>query len=441
MGSFYRIITSNGLLSIGYKNDHKDIHLHSFYAPDIEAERFIGSKKDELDEKEIILVYGIGLGYHLKELEKYLKKQHQVHVIEMNTDLLDYLDEGIFSLSEFRKKGYQFCISDNLETVNNYLLNILTHNDIYNISFIIHRPSLKIIPENCNPIESLLEELEIKRDSFNRFRDLMRTNFYDNIKNINNYYTFDFNFSGLRNKPFIIIASGPSLDKNKDLLWYFKGKVITIAVGSALKPLINSGFYPDCFIITDPQPAVYNQIKGIELNIPMLFFPTVSPEVINSYKGKKVILFQKGYNLSEEYARKMAVKTIATGGSVTTSALEVALQSGANPVIFTGLDLAYTDGVSHAEGTSHQNDLPNPQGVRVKGIDGKNLITGRNLYIYLRYIENRIRQADGVRFIDSTEGGAFIQGTEVRPLEEVLRILEEQKEEVKFPEECLIKKW
>lgn len=55
----------------------------------------------------------------------------------------------------------------------------------------------------------------------------------------------------------------------------------------------------------------------------------------------------------------------------------------------------------------------------VQDIYGTMVPTGKNLDIYRKAIEKKIEKTKGVRFIDVTEGGAEIRGTERLPLAEV----------------------
>lgn len=51
------------------------IHLHSIYDPEKEAKDLIQENLGMLCQKKAILVFGLGLGYHLKELVGFLKNQ------------------------------------------------------------------------------------------------------------------------------------------------------------------------------------------------------------------------------------------------------------------------------------------------------------------------------------------------------------------------------
>lgn len=82
------------------------------------------------------------------------------------------------------------------------------------------------------------------------------------------------------------------------------------------------GIEPDYVIITDPKPYVHKQIERMENStVPMILLSTAFAQVARDYKGKKYILYQKGFDVAERYAKEKKYQMVETGGSVTTTAL------------------------------------------------------------------------------------------------------------------------
>ena len=67
------------------------VHLHSIYNPEREAEGFVTGSEEQLKKSNKVLVFGLGMGYHLTKIEARLKSlyqnDYQVFVIEPNSDL------------------------------------------------------------------------------------------------------------------------------------------------------------------------------------------------------------------------------------------------------------------------------------------------------------------------------------------------------------------
>ncbi len=68
------------------------VHLHSIYNPEREASGFVTNQMENLKTSNHILIFGLGFGYHIKEVEAKMKALHpkgyRIFVIEPNIDIL-----------------------------------------------------------------------------------------------------------------------------------------------------------------------------------------------------------------------------------------------------------------------------------------------------------------------------------------------------------------
>jgi hypothetical protein len=229
-----------------------------------------------------------------------------------------------------------------------------------------------------------------------------------------------------------------------------------IAVDTVLTPLLRSGIVPDfvvtldagffnaldfrvCFIGHSP-PGDIHLVADIVSHplIPShwggpLFFSsttTESGDMDQSQPGALPLL---------EHCRGSFphFDSLACGGSISTTAIELALLMGARPVYVTGLDLSYTDFKTHVNSTPQYDELYRAANrldtlhtAMIRGIGGRELerlpaIEGRadedaamSDFVfsgYLRWIENR-RQYRG-RVVNCTARGVAIPGINHRRLE------------------------
>ena len=213
-----------------------------------------------------------------------------------------------------------------------------------------------------------------------------------------------------KDKAVVIVGAGPSVDSQLDRLRKYRDKITVFATGHITRRLVNEGIIPDAVIITDPQPLMYKQIDGVNLNgIPMILLSTASSSVIDYYNGSIYVAYQSGYELAEIKAKEIGATLFETGGSVTTTALDIALRFGASKIIFVGVDLAYTGGYSHASGEGRK--VGNIDGLRqVRSNTGGMVYTSKNLDIYRKWIERRIEGVMDTKFYNTGEG-AVIKGT------------------------------
>ena len=217
----------------------------------------------------------------------------------------------------------------------------------------------------------------------------------------------------------MIVGAGPSVNQELQSLKKYRNNITIFATGHIAGTLLKEGIIPDVIIITDPQPHMYQQVKGLNTkNIPLILLSTASASVLDYYEGPVYIAYQNGYRKAEEVAEKMWVKAFETGGSVTTTALDIALQFEAQKVIFVGVDLAYTGGNSHAEGVGRRiTDTANLR--KVISCSGEEVYTSKNLDIYRKWIERRIADQKDV-LIYNTGNGARIEGAPCRTWDEMM---------------------
>ena len=223
----------------------------------------------------------------------------------------------------------------------------------------------------------------------------------------------------IKNQSAVIVAAGPTLEQEMENLRDVQEEVIIISVGTVAKKLIERGIIPDYIVITDAWEQMYKQIESIEEEeIPLLLLSTASADIVTHYKGPSYIVYQEGYPLAERKAKENNYKLFQVGGSVTTLALDIAIQSGAEKIILLGADMAYVGEKTHA--FSQEGNIRMQEGMReVPCVDGGTVYTGKNLDIYRRWIENRIHGLKGVVVYNASHG-ARIAGTKEMTLKMAL---------------------
>lgn len=400
--------TSSGELTLSRCMKEMKFYFHSNVSPKWEG--FLLSESWYEIEKDDYYVYGLGLGYGVLEL---LKKSQFVRVTVLETDLdILYMALSVNDFSNYISSGRLHIVYDsNFQAIVSYLKNI-TNESV----FVIHSPSMKNIMNV--KIKELLENYFVQYNSMKNQYELLQGNFKRNV--LRHDPSVEELKEVFEEKTVYIVAAGPSLDKNFIQLKEVKDGII-IATGTVFRKLINSGIKPDYFIVTDANPRVYAQIEGLEKKeIPMIYLSTANYRFAANYKGMKYIIYQNGFDSAEFFAKENGCMLFETGGSVSTTALDISLRLGCKKVVFLGLDLAYPDGYVHAEGTSRRKLATNDSLRSVNDIHGKQVQTSKSLMIYKDWIENRIKNCKSVEIIDATEGGAKINGTLVKTLQEVI---------------------
>lgn len=391
--------TSSGLPTLAIETEEERYYLHSNHR--VENEAFLLAKSWYDFEKDMYIVYGLGLGYHIIQLanlddnisiEVYESDINIINLACMFADLKDIIERSNISL-----------IYD-----PSYIKLIDRVSDLKdNEEFLMHYPSLRNIKDSR--VKEELDAYFIEQSSVRNQLHLLNGNFKHNIKNYD--YSVDELKEEFKDKDLYIIAAGPSLDKNFKKLKDVGENGIILATGTVFRKLIKEGIVPDYVIVTDANKRVLAQIRGLEDNtVPMLLLSTAYKGFAMKYKGDKYIIMQKGYSKAENFARAEGLELYETGGSVSTTALDIGIRLACRRIIFFGLDLAYTDDYVHASDTSRRDLLDSSDLIEVSDVYGNLVKTTKALNIYRKWIEARIKDVRDIEIIDATEGGAKIKG-------------------------------
>ena len=230
-----------------------------------------------------------------------------------------------------------------------------------------------------------------------------------------------------RDIPAIIVAAGPSLNKNIKELKRAKGKAFIIAVDTAIKPLASEKIIPDMFAIVDGRKPLELINTEDAKKIPLLTSISAANSVLSFHTGKK-FFYNEGYVYinSMFYRNGESFETVACGGSVATSAFALAFMIGIDTIILVGQDLALTGNKTHADGTFQEKmeTIDTSHSIMVPGNIQKEVPTRGDFKMYLEWYNQYIKDCKEYRkqfkVINATEGGAKIDGTEVMTLKDAI---------------------
>ncbi|MCI8482846.1 MAG: motility associated factor glycosyltransferase family protein [Lachnospiraceae bacterium] len=230
-----------------------------------------------------------------------------------------------------------------------------------------------------------------------------------------------------RDIPGIVIAAGPSLNKNIQELKKAKGRAFIVAVDTAIKPLLDAGILPDMFAIVDGKKQFSLVEREEAKEIPLVTSLNAASDVLDYHTGMK-FFYNEGFTFADTILMKheKAWGGVSTGGSVATSAFSLLHKIGLKRIILVGQDLAYTGHKSHADGTFEKvmKEETDRKYIMVEGNEEKEVPTTLVLQSYLEWYNQhikRIREVDQeFRVINATEGGAKIDNTEIMTLQEAI---------------------
>jgi hypothetical protein len=254
----------------------------------------------------------------------------------------------------------------------------------------------------------------------------------------------------VQNKPVIVVAAGPSLDRNVHLLKEAQSKCLIICVDTALRTLRANDIAPHIVVSNDPTELNVHHFEGVEFaqDAILAFDPELYAPIARSWPGRRLVLNLEKAAFTRWMERAVApFGMVPKGISVGNAAFYLASALGADPIVFVGLDLAFDakGGRTHTQGSAlhreHQaieegadkaelgpriqSDAMNESIVWVDGVNGGQVPTSKIMSMYLRQFVEAIAQSNA-RVIDATEGGALIEGTELLSLQQTLDQIDPQ---------------
>ncbi len=410
------ITTKTNEITCQFIFNNKRILLHSLYNPQKEAQEFVRSHIEQIRSKKKIIVYGLGCGYHISEIiEATRDTKQEIEVWDFNVEFYNFVKNEKQIVNLLNNARITLYVDDNQQQIMNQWKRFDDQRDY----LIIHPASLIIIPESLYEFKNILETFKVNVNSMLMHQDKLKEHFDINVKKAK------IDRQGLLNGlletvPIVLVAAGPSLQKNIENLKKYQDKIFIGCVGTALVPLLTNNIMPDFFMLTDPLDSLSNQFSTVDFEkqkmTPLFYLGTVSPMVISMYAGAKIMLLQEGLTEAEKLAEDCSAALIKTGGSVATTLLDCLIQMGAKQLCFVGQDLAYSNKQTHSVGTANYTTISDNCLQMLMELDdyflkGK-VYAPKNLYIYKMWIENYIREHSDIQFFNATQGGAYIQGCE-----------------------------
>jgi SAM-dependent methyltransferase len=237
--------------------------------------------------------------------------------------------------------------------------------------------------------------------------------------------------SGLfKDVPAIVVGAGPSLDANLAALGTLQGRALLVAVDTAVRPLLAAGIQPHLVVSVDPSEANARHLNDLpdRRGLWLVGEGSLASSVFPQFAGRTFVYRVSNHEPWPWLAEQGADRTkLQTWGSVLTTAFDLALRAGCNPIVFAGSDLSYTDGLQYCRNTVYEPDwspfptnaeratefakyLETRPHVTHRDIRGREVITAPH---FLQFRDWIVAQADSVaprRIVNGTGAGILYGG-------------------------------
>lgn len=447
------------------------VRLHSSYNPEREAYNAV--TQAALLEKSAVVFLGCGLGYHLTQLADYLtassgENKHsqqtpsskKIILIEPNAEYFFAALALLDWTSVFRIEKLVLAIGCPQEN----LIPLLEDSEHINIgstgvsdSYFFDIPAFTAHAQDyfCG-VRTLIQRNKTKNDinaaTYKKFSKLWIRNSKNNLENITRCSTVkqflqeEKAFAQAQKDSYykrdcLIVAAGPSLEKilpfMKELQKYFT----IICVETALRALLRLKVQPDFIILTDPQYYAYRHIAGLSAPGSILVCPLSVYPAVFRFNCREILLCSDFFPISTFFEKQLGeFGNLGAGGSVASSAWNLAYQLKAQRIFLAGLDLSFPSKQIHIKGSSAEQTFHTKANRLISAeksscasmysanpeyglsYNGKKVLTDSRMKMFAWWFESRLAACPDVKTFTLCPESLKIPGVEVADIEEVLNI-------------------
>lgn len=307
------------------------------------------------------------------------------------------------------------------------------------------------------PLTPLQERMASMHHTVVSFGPRWTTQAVENVPIIARHPTVEALDGAFKDKPCVIVAPGPSLDSNIELLREAQGKAVIVAYARVLEKLVglDPPIYPDIVVVLDPLDLSF-QWRGVDASRIGALVPGVSCHPFLYHMGVPRLFTFSGNPDVEVWLHEVLGAErmfLNTSCGVATSTASLVLRMQCNPVIWMGQDLSFPKGRMYAKGTPDgEGVLGEPEGpddtkvpvhgmsehahrltdtgqallttvprlVRVPGYYGGQVRTQPAFSWTRDWLIDAMAQHPEIDFYNATEGGCHLKGAKHWPMRRVL---------------------
>lgn len=424
---FETLSAKNGEKYMNVRTPDGCFRLNSNYRPGDEARRYADGVKLPADGA-ILLMFGIGSGYHLRALLERMPQDGMILLYEPSSELYHYAvkeyalttllsDRRIFLLLGGKNERDIYAILDEKIHWSNAAKQV----------FVVHPAYEKLFPKELALFEEIIRNNNVRiytnRNTEMHFGEAIAENTVHNLKYVPEAGMIsDLKGKFPKNMPAVLVSAGPSLDKNVEQLKEAKGRVFILAVDTALRTLKKHGVVPDATVTLDPLILEKYFEETDFADVPVFAKIQSNYKILAGHKAEKIWFDSHAYVKQFYKSIGRDVNDYHAGPSVATAAFTICAALGFRRIILIGQDLAYMGDVTHAGGEKMAIQAEEDNITYVEGVNGDFVKTRHDWLQYLHWFERVIQEVKGeIEVIDATEGGALIHGAIPMTLEQAIK--------------------
>ncbi|MEM5948585.1 6-hydroxymethylpterin diphosphokinase MptE-like protein [Spirochaetia bacterium 38H-sp] len=402
--------------------------VYSKYSPDKEAARLI--KEANLEKADVCVFFGLGGGYHVEE---FLNRNRTADAI-----IIEPLFENLYEIAGLR--DFSFLMQG--ERVSFFTYDMLDEKSFFSVILSYPDSGIYFFSLNAyknyyqdkykhifNLTERIKKARNTNRNTAKKFGRRWIRNTLRNLPLFIDAHGLEL-LSGRLAYPAILLGAGPSLDLLSPHISMLRERTFIIATDTSIRWCRQNGVIPDIVITVDPQYWNSRHLDYVDKsNCLLVTDPAVYPSVLHK-EGLSALFINSALPLVSFFSRWTGFKmSLAAGGSVTTSAWDLARLCGADIIMMAGVDLGFPQRRLYYKGalveeyslvkssrlrSPHDNIIPVyfDAGLRREKCDTGYTYTNSRMEVYKTWFEIEVGKTVFPRTVRISKGGVDIKGIE-----------------------------
>ncbi len=380
-----------------------------------------------IEAYDTVIFHGMGLGYGPLAALKLFRPPPRLIVIESEPAIFDLALHlvDLRSLLQYKRLDLFVGADQNPDNIisrcNDYVCfgtpRILAHPlyaSIFKESFISFN-------------EQLQSAVGRARDIYGTARKFGRRLLTNSIENLPSFFggaSLGSLAGKLEGIPAVCVAAGPSLDKALGSLAKIQDRALIVACDSAVAALLRHHIIPHMVVTVDLHENNFEKIRPVldQLRKSALVFGLESnPDIVRAIPSRRRIGITADSRIYQTWiAPRWNLKAKLTGyNSVGMASIALANALGCTPIALVGMDLAIGGTDSHSKHAANHYQIDPSKSFKVDGVRGIPVSSLPQWTAERIQLEKTISDLK-LKVIDTSIGGAFIEGSEIKTLSEFL---------------------
>lgn len=431
--------TKVGTKTLKFVEGKSGFYIHSKYNPIRESEAIVNKFLDEneIDANTHVVFLGLGMGYLVDD---FLKKKQQItfSIYEPFVESFKvYLSHR--SLMDLPLKNLKYLgTGETTEEFKDFLIQVMKSVEKKIVIFqlpVYERNYTSMIQKYMTEFFNYVRNERVNLRVNYRFQKRWIINSMINFKDVLSTPNIFYHYSDFfKDKPSIIVSAGPSLDDEIENLRIIKKEKLAyiFAVGSSINTLIENEIYPD--FITSYDPAKFNQnvfntlIKKEIDNIPLIFGSSIGHESLSNYPGPKIHMLTNQDTISSHFLKidkQENLEMVVDAPSIAVITLQLLYRLKAKKIILVGQNLAYKNNLRYSKDIGYVSSKISEDKLKdaliIKDVEGNDILTNIAYNSMRQQLEEYIRIMHGTEVLNTTKGGAKIEGATFITLDKVIQ--------------------